>query len=168
VGLIHRPEMHLDHGEHQAWSWAGRARRPKKDVEAALVKLEEAGWTVKSTSSGHRWGWLDVSKQADRDVRSRSGRHPGALAILSDSFVEFSSGARMGGKWRDAMTIFNFTPIVDGPDWQDDNAIEALFEAGCDDALVGRVDGVQYLGFGRESDSLEDAFDVGRSRHRTS
>ncbi len=33
-----------------------RARHPKKDVEAALVGLEEAGWIVTSTSSGHRWG----------------------------------------------------------------------------------------------------------------
>ena len=33
-----------------------RARHPKKDVEAALVELEEAGWTVTPTSSGHRWG----------------------------------------------------------------------------------------------------------------
>ena len=28
----------------------------QKDVEAALVELEEAGWTVTPTSSGHRWG----------------------------------------------------------------------------------------------------------------
>jgi hypothetical protein len=44
-----------------------------------------------------------------------------------------------------------------GPGLQDDNAVEALFEAGCDDALVGRVDGIQYLDFDRESESLEDA-----------
>jgi hypothetical protein len=44
-----------------------RARHPKKDVEAALAELEDAGWTVTSTASGHRWG---VARCAES---SRSG-----------------------------------------------------------------------------------------------
>lgn len=55
------------------------------------------------------------------------------------------------------MATFNFTLIVEGPDLQADDVVDALFEAGCDDALVGRADGIQYLDFERESDSLEDA-----------
>ncbi len=55
------------------------------------------------------------------------------------------------------MATFNFTLIVEGPDLQADSAVDALFEAGCDDALAGRTDGVQYLDFDRESESLEDA-----------
>ena len=65
------------------------------------------------------------------------------------------------------MPIHNFTLIVDGPDLQDDALIDALFEAGCDDATVGRTQGIQYLDFGREAISLVEAIrsavaDVGR------
>ena len=36
------------------------------------------------------------------------------------------------------MSTFHFTLIVDGPDLQDESRIGALFEAGCDDAAIGR------------------------------
>lgn len=56
------------------------------------------------------------------------------------------------------MTHWEFTLIVDGPDIQGDNGLlDALFEAGCDDALVGRTNCVQYLAFTREAACLEDA-----------
>lgn len=55
------------------------------------------------------------------------------------------------------MPAFSFTFIVEGPDLQADEFVEALFEAGCDDALIGRVGGVQYIDFDRESDSFEEA-----------
>lgn len=55
------------------------------------------------------------------------------------------------------MSSYRFTLIVDGPDLQDDARIEALFEAGCDDAVVGRVDGTQYVDFDREGHSLDRA-----------
>ena len=41
--------------------------------------------------------------------------------------------------------------------WLDDSLIDAAFEAGCDDAAIGRVDGIQYIDFDRESASLEQA-----------
>ena len=49
------------------------------------------------------------------------------------------------------MPIHHFTLIVDGPDLQDDTCVDALFEAGCGDATVGRIDGIQYLDFDREA-----------------
>ena len=55
------------------------------------------------------------------------------------------------------MPSHHFTLIVDGPDLQDDSRIEALFEAGCDDAIVGSVDGIQYVDFDREGPSLDRA-----------
>ena len=55
------------------------------------------------------------------------------------------------------MPAFTFTLIVEGPDPQAAETIDALFEAGCDDALVGRSDGVQYLDFDREANCLEEA-----------
>ena len=55
------------------------------------------------------------------------------------------------------MTKHHFTLIVDGPDLQDDTLIDAVFEAGCDDAAIGRVDGIQFAEFDREAASLEQA-----------
>ena len=55
------------------------------------------------------------------------------------------------------MAIHHFTLIVDGPDLQDDALIDAVFEAGCDDAAVGRVDGIQYVDFDRDATSLDEA-----------
>jgi len=55
------------------------------------------------------------------------------------------------------MPLHEFIMIVEGPDLQDDGVIDALFEAGCDDALIGRTDCTQYLDFGREADTFEEA-----------
>ena len=55
------------------------------------------------------------------------------------------------------MATFRFTLIAEGPDLQTAELADALFDAGCDDALVGRADGVQYLDFDREAPSLEQA-----------
>ena len=55
------------------------------------------------------------------------------------------------------MSIHHFTFIVDGPDLQDDTLVDAVFEAGCGDAAIGRIDGIQYVDFDREAPSLDDA-----------
>ena len=55
------------------------------------------------------------------------------------------------------MPVHHFTLIVDGPDLQDDMFIDRLFEAGCDDAAIGRSDGIQYVDFDREAASLDEA-----------
>lgn len=55
------------------------------------------------------------------------------------------------------MITHEFTLIVEGPDLQDDSYADALFEAGCDDATIGSVAGIQYLDFDREAESLADA-----------
>lgn len=55
------------------------------------------------------------------------------------------------------MAVYTFTLIVDGPDLQSEANSAALFEAGCDDALVGRAGTLQYIDFDREARSLSDA-----------
>lgn len=55
------------------------------------------------------------------------------------------------------MSTHHFTLIVDGPDIRSDAVIDALYEAGCDDALVGRVDGIQYVEFDREAAGVLEA-----------
>ena len=55
------------------------------------------------------------------------------------------------------MPIHHFTLIVDGVDLQHESVVDSLFEAGCDDALVGCTDSVQFIDFDREAASLDDA-----------
>jgi hypothetical protein len=55
------------------------------------------------------------------------------------------------------MTVWRFSLVIDGPDLDDDELLDALFEAGCDDALFGGANGVQCADFHRETDQIEDA-----------
>ena len=55
------------------------------------------------------------------------------------------------------MTTWHFTLIVDGPDVQSGTTVDALYETGCDDALIGRADCVQYIEFDREAAGLVEA-----------
>ena len=52
------------------------------------------------------------------------------------------------------MAEYNFTLILDG---DVENHLDELFEAGCDDATFGTVDGVHYADFDREASSLAEA-----------
>ncbi len=54
-------------------------------------------------------------------------------------------------------TIHSFTLFLSGADVLDDEQLDALYEAGCDDALFGVRDGVQYGAFDREADSFSEA-----------
>ena len=53
--------------------------------------------------------------------------------------------------------IFNFTLVLSGVNDNTAGLEDALFEAGCDDALVNFRNGTVYLDFDRESLSFEDA-----------
>lgn len=55
------------------------------------------------------------------------------------------------------MRRFKFTLVVEGCDLKTDEAVDALFEAGCDDALVGSSKGVQFLDFDRDAESVDEA-----------
>jgi hypothetical protein len=55
------------------------------------------------------------------------------------------------------MKHYRFILVVEGPHFQAEPAMDALFQAGCDDAAVGRVGAVQYLDFDREAETLATA-----------
>jgi hypothetical protein len=50
---------------------------------------------------------------------------------------------------------YEFTLVFHGD--LDDAVMDALFEAGCDDATMGGLDGVGYADFVREAPSFDDA-----------
>lgn len=54
-------------------------------------------------------------------------------------------------------TIHSFTLFFSGADVLDDEQFDALYEAGCDDALFGARDGAHYGAFDREADSFSEA-----------
>ena len=55
------------------------------------------------------------------------------------------------------MQRFTFTLVVEGRDLKTDEVVDALFEKGCNDALVGTSEGVQFLDFDREAGSADEA-----------
>jgi hypothetical protein len=54
-------------------------------------------------------------------------------------------------------TIHSFTIFFHGADALDHKHLDALYEAGCDDALFGVRDGAQYGAFDREAASFSEA-----------
>ena len=55
------------------------------------------------------------------------------------------------------MALFSFTLTIEGADILTDDAIDALYEAGCDDATFGVSDGVQTGEFDREAADFAEA-----------
>lgn len=55
------------------------------------------------------------------------------------------------------MPTHRFTLVVEGADLQAEPLIDAVFEAGCGDATVGRSEGIQYVDFSRDAPSLDEA-----------
>ena len=55
------------------------------------------------------------------------------------------------------MPNHHFRLVVEGADLQDEAVVDRLFEAGCDDALVGGTGGVQFIDFDRDAASFDAA-----------
>lgn len=53
--------------------------------------------------------------------------------------------------------MHHFTLIFDASPGIDDDIQDPLFEAGCDDALLGMRNGVTFLDFAREAESIDEA-----------
>ena len=53
--------------------------------------------------------------------------------------------------------VYQFTLVLEGVDDTTPNLEDALFEAGCDDALINYKNGTVYLDFDRENEDLEQA-----------
>lgn len=53
--------------------------------------------------------------------------------------------------------VYQFTLVLDGVDDKTPNLEDALFEAGCDDALINYKNGTVYLDFDRDDKDLEHA-----------
>lgn len=52
---------------------------------------------------------------------------------------------------------YSFTLFLRGPDVLSDENLDALYEAGCDDAVFGELDGAQYAAFDRDAETFTAA-----------
>lgn len=79
------------------------------------------------------------------------------------SFGELCVGVRNGWQSQEDRRTempeetYNFILETDGRDVLDDEVVDALYEAGCDDAGIGRFLGVDHLDFDREACSACEA-----------
>jgi hypothetical protein len=55
------------------------------------------------------------------------------------------------------VTVFAFTLTIEGADLLSDDAVDALIDAGCDDATFGISDDVQTADFDREAPDFAEA-----------
>jgi hypothetical protein len=55
------------------------------------------------------------------------------------------------------VAVFSFTLTIEGADVLTDDALDALYEAGCDDATFGVANGVQTGEFDREAPDFAEA-----------
>ena len=102
--------------------------------------------------------WLAAANQTAPDVRCQSGLRLAIRdATLASCYDNATAVPTNGLESTLEMSTFTFTLIVEGPDLQANETVDALFEAGCDNALTGCCDGVQYLDFDRDASSLEEA-----------
>ena len=62
----------------------------------------------------------------------------------------------VAGRLVDVQT-FSFTVITDGADIMTDESYKTLLNAGCDDATIGSANGVQYIHFDRDAETLGEA-----------
>ena len=133
-----------------------RRRHPKPEVEEALRFAELSQWTVEPTGPrGHRWGVARCRERTRDAAWSASGRRPGYHGTTPTPYA-----ARCGGASTDRSRVvntFTFRLIVERPDLQDDRTLDALYEAGFDDATFGVENGVQYIEFARAAGSYGTA-----------
>lgn len=65
------------------------------------------------------------------------------------------------------MQVHEFRLILDGGDWREEDvfadAIERLYEAGCDDAVFSMIGGVSSGVFDREAETREEAIASARA-----
>src|SRR4051794_35160032 len=70
---------------------------------------------------------------------------------------EMSTASERNRAGQDALATYEFTLVLSGISEITDELADALYAAGCDDALLGMQDGIVFLDFTRESASLMDA-----------
>jgi len=137
-----------------------RARHSEKDVEQALRFAEANGWIVRPTASGHRWGEMTCGHVGPDPCRISIWSTPktaGTTRTVCDERCETVLSRPRSESEGGPVALFSFTLTVERADILTDDAINALYEAGCDDATFGVSGGVQTGEFDREATDFAEA-----------
>ncbi len=138
-----------------------RPRHPNKDIEAVIQEAEALGWRV-LVGGSHAWGFLYVLWGAvPRRVpvarlvdATRPVRPCERLASGHRPLRALGGGPTMS---QVASRVFDFTLILDTPGEFTVEMADRLYEAGCDDATFGTINGTHFGRFHREAGCLGDA-----------
>jgi hypothetical protein len=127
-------------------------KHPKKEIRARGpcprpgARLDRRGYRLGPQMGGDElWEWLSGMDMVD--AQESGGPRQGSE----------TKGGEVSALRGDGVSRYEFTLILEGPDILTDDGMDALFDAGCDDATFGAVDGQQYADFTREGDSLAAA-----------
>ena len=143
-----------------------RKRHPIKEIEEALQALEGLGWSVQPAKGqrSHSWGFIYAQRRRERHVAiaffagCRFGALRGILAVTLANFYGKPRAARLReGTMAKSMT-YEFDIVVALPEGKRDHEalLDALYQAECDDAVVGSgAPGLLGLGFTRSGPEAE-------------
>jgi hypothetical protein len=128
---------------------------PRKEVEEPLRHAEANSWTVtKSSGCGHSWGHADCPGPervylVDSEGPSNHAKRSGEPATTANT------NRTQPNRKTTTMDNQEFTIVLRGP--IDDKIVDALFEAGCDDATIRTSGALVFADFDREAPTMLEA-----------
>jgi len=140
-----------------------------KEISEAIEYALSFGFRIEETGrSGHAALILlcpepsYVRSRAEKGIESRSGRPRETLAITPTTSDDSSTAIRTRSSPRVSEVLENhmkthWFKVVTDAKYLDELPLDSLFEAGCDDGSPSSGDGVAYVDFYRDAESLEDA-----------
>jgi len=144
-----------------AYAVAVRPRHPKKAIEAALKMAEASKWMIEPRS-GHAWGimrcpagdpgWLPglhlVNAEECRQPRQTAHEECDEVPTPIATAPGVQQTVRAEATHTFILLLRGANPLA---------YLDALFEAGCDDALFGERERTYFAEFDREAPTLADA-----------
>jgi hypothetical protein len=129
-----------------------RPRHPNKHIELSIRYAESLGWRVE-LSQGHDWGHLLCP------LRTRDGC---ILSFIPRRATQRGTPVGCSARSTTVPTDINcmeheFTLILTGIEELTPEIVNALYESGCDDGLIGRQFGQGHITFSREAPTLQVA-----------
>ena len=142
----------VDKRQQSGYQWV-EDRHPSKEVREALAAVEREGWTI-VRRSGHSWALIRCPRGCCQLSVFATPQNSGNYARR---IVVRRRGARRFSKEMAETGTYSFTLVIEGTDLTPPDVIDALYEAGCRDALFGSRGPIQLGEFDREASSLAEA-----------
>jgi hypothetical protein len=132
-----------------------RLRHPNKHIEAVIQHAESLGWRVES-SEGHAWGHLWCPERSREGCRIPVYSTPRVLENHA-RWIRREVDKCPHGRGAEMETEHEFTLALDGISDLTREAVDALYEAGCDDGTIVMRGGRVSIGFTRSAPTMSEA-----------